>query len=53
MDKKEFFSVLRESLEGYIPRNEVEQNIRYYEDYFSESELSEREILEGIWEIPG
>lgn len=48
MDKKEFFAVLRESLEGYIPKEEVEKNIQFYEDYFRESDLSEKELLEEL-----
>ena len=48
MDKKEFFAILRESLEGYVPKEEVEKNISYYQDYFHESELSEKEVLEEL-----
>lgn len=48
MGKKEFLSVLRESLEGYIPKEEVEKNINFYRNYFEESELPEKEILDEL-----
>ena len=48
MDKKEFFAVLRESLEGYIPKEEVESNIKFYQDYFKESGASEKEVLDEL-----
>lgn len=45
MDRGEFLSILRESLEGCIPREEVEKNITFYRNYFEESEQSDREII--------
>ena len=48
MDRGEFLSILRESLEGFIPMEEVEKNIQYYRNYFEESEQSEREIIEEL-----
>lgn len=48
MGKKEFLSVLRESLEGYIPKEEVEKNIKFYRTYFEESELSEQEVSKEL-----
>ncbi|MBR1741803.1 MAG: DUF1700 domain-containing protein [Lachnospiraceae bacterium] len=48
MGKKEFLAVLRESLEGYVPKEEVEKNIKFYRNYFEESDLSEGELLEEL-----
>lgn len=48
MDRGEFLSILRESLEGCIPREEVEKNITFYRNYFEESEQSDREIIEEL-----
>lgn len=48
MDKKEFLSILRESLEGYIPKEEVEKNIDFYQNYFRESNQPEKEALEEL-----
>ncbi|MCD7825050.1 MAG: DUF1700 domain-containing protein [Clostridiaceae bacterium] len=48
MGKAEFFSILRESLEGYIPMEEVEQNIAFYQDYFKQSELSDQELIQEL-----
>ncbi len=50
MSKKEFLSVLRESLEGYIPKDEVEKNIKYYRNYFDESGMPEKETLDELGE---
>lgn len=48
MDRGEFLSLLRESLEGYIPREEVEKNISFYRNYFDESAQSDREVIEEL-----
>ncbi len=48
MDKAEFLSVLRESLEGYIPMEEVEHNVNFYRNYFKESDLSEKDMIEEL-----
>ena len=48
MTKHEFLSELRTALEGNIPSQEVEENIRYYDSYFSESSKTEREVCEEL-----
>ena len=45
MDRGEFLSILRESLEGYIPMAEVEKNITFYRNYFDESGRSDAEVI--------
>lgn len=48
MDRGEFLSTLRESLEGCIPMDEVEKNISFYRNYFEESDRSDREVIEEL-----
>lgn len=48
MDRGEFLSLLRESLEGCIPMDEVESNLAFYRDYFDESHQSDKEIIEEL-----
>ena len=48
MTKQEFLSILREALEGNIPLNDVDENIRFYENYFRESTKSQEEICEEL-----
>lgn len=48
MDRGEFLSLLRKSLEGYIPMDEVESNLSFYRDYFEESDKSDKEIIEEL-----
>lgn len=48
MTKQEFLSELREALEGNIPLDNVEENIRFYDSYFQESSRSEREVCEEL-----
>lgn len=48
MDRGEFLSILRESLEGFIPMEEVEKNIQFYRNYFEESEQTDREVIEEL-----
>lgn len=48
MDRGEFLSILRESLEGVIPMDEVEKNIQFYRNYFEESERTDREVIEEL-----
>lgn len=48
MTKHEFLSELRTALEGNIPSQEVEENIRYYDSYFSESHKPEKEVCEEL-----
>lgn len=37
MSKQEFLSVLRQSLSGEVPEQEVLSNLRYYEEYLTEN----------------
>lgn len=48
MDRGEFLSVLRESLEGFIPMDEVEENITYYRNYFEEAGQSDKEVIREL-----
>ncbi len=48
MDRREFLSVLRQNLEGYIPIEEVEENLLFYQNYFEESGQSEQEVIEAL-----
>lgn len=48
MDRAEFLTVLRESLEGNIPQAEMEENLRYYREYFEQSDKSDRETVEEL-----
>lgn len=48
MDRGEFLSILRESLEGFIPMDEVETNIEYYRNYFKEASQSDKEVIEEL-----
>ena len=48
MDRGEFLSVLRESLEGFIPMEEVETNIDFYQNYFEEASQSDKEVIEEL-----
>lgn len=48
MDRGEFLSILRESLEGFIPMDEVETNIDYYRNYFKEAGRSDKEVIEEL-----
>lgn len=48
MDRGEFLSVLRESLEGFIPMDEVEANITYYRNYFEEASQSDKEVIKEL-----
>lgn len=48
MDRGEFLALLRESLEGYIPRADVEENIAFYRNYFDETDRSDKEIIEEL-----
>lgn len=44
MDREEFLAILRESLAGYIPGAEVEENIAFYRNYFQEAGKPEEEV---------
>lgn len=48
MTKQEFLSDLREALEGNIPLHDVDENIRFYENYFRESTKSQEDICEEL-----
>lgn len=48
MDRVEFLAILRESLEGYIPNADVEENITFYRNYFQEAGMPEREVIEEL-----
>ena len=48
MDRGEFLSILRESMEGLIPMDEVEKNIQFYRSYFDESGQADREVIEEL-----
>jgi len=48
MDRGEFLSVLRESLEGFIPMEEVETNIDFYRNYFEESGQSDKKVIDEL-----
>jgi hypothetical protein len=48
MTKHEFLTELRNALEGKIPAQEVEENVRYYDSYFRESSKSEKEVCSEL-----
>ena len=48
VNRAEFLSILRESLEGNMPKEDVEANLRYYRDYFAQSEHSDKEVCEEL-----
>lgn len=48
MDRGEFLSILRESLEGCIPLEDVEENVTFYRNYFSDSDRSDKELIEEL-----
>ena len=48
MDRGEFLSILRKSMEGLIPMDEVEKNIQFYRSYFDESGQADREVIEEL-----
>lgn len=48
MDRVEFLAILRESLEGYIPVADVEENIAFYRNYFEEAQISEKKVIEEL-----
>lgn len=45
MTKNEFLNILRQSLEGEINPNEIEQNIRYYDQYIGIRPADEEERI--------
>lgn len=48
VNRAEFLPILRESLEGNMPKEDVEANLRYYRDYFAQSEHSDKEVCEEL-----
>lgn len=49
MDKKEFLDILRQSLDGEVDNNILEQSIKFYNGYISShSDKSEKEIISEI-----
>ena len=48
MTKKEFLSILNESLAGNVPSDVINENIRYYKDYIENNESSESQVLEEL-----
>lgn len=48
MGKKEFLELLEESLSGQIPVYEIQNNLRYYEEYITTNHLEEQDILKNI-----
>lgn len=49
MDKREFLDILRQSLEGEVDNNTLEQSIRFYNEYISSQEdKSEEEVINDI-----
>ncbi len=48
MNKKEFLSILRESLIGEVDKDTVEQNIQYYDQYISTQTASEKDVIKAL-----
>ena len=48
MDRTEFLMIMRESLERKIPQAEIEDNLRYYREYFEQSGRSDEEVCEEL-----
>lgn len=48
MSRAEFLDILRESLEGEIPQAELEENLRYYKEYFERDARSDEELCEEL-----
>jgi hypothetical protein len=48
MTKREFLAELRNALEGQIPSQDIEENIRYYDSYFRESTKTEQETCREL-----
>ena len=45
MQKIEFLNILRQSLEGEVDPNEIEQNVRYYDQYIGNRPAEEEEKI--------
>ncbi|MCR5201505.1 MAG: hypothetical protein K6D02_00235 [Lachnospiraceae bacterium] len=48
MTRYEFLNELRQALSGNISDSEIEDNIRYYEDYFNNSGKSDEEVINEL-----
>lgn len=48
MDRAEFLKIMKESLERKIPQAEIEDNLRYYREYFEQSNSSDEEVCEEL-----
>ena len=49
MNKDKFLDILRESLEGEVPQNVIDENLRYYNEYISSaSKKEEKQKLEEL-----
>ncbi|HKL79569.1 MAG TPA: hypothetical protein VJ888_03935 [Mobilitalea sp.] len=49
MSKKEFLDILKQTLDGEVDHNTIEQNIKYYSDYIgSGSELEQEKSLNTL-----
>lgn len=51
IDKKEFLTILKQTLIGEVPNQEVESNLQYYHDYISSGggdNKSEQDILQAL-----
>ena len=51
MNRAEFLSILRESLEGNMPKEDVEANLRYYRDILHRANTVTKRFVKS-WEIP-
>lgn len=49
MDRIEFLSILRESLEGCIPLEDVEENVTFYRNYFDNADRFRTGSDTGTW----
>lgn len=48
MKRAEFLEILKESLERKIPQDEINDNLRYYREYFEQSDCSDEELCEEL-----
>ncbi len=48
MTKKEFISILEETLKGRVPGDEIDRNISFYDNYFNDSSKTEAEVCDEL-----
>lgn len=48
MGREEFLTLLRQSLDGEIPQDEIEKNINFYRNYFEEAQKPDSEVAEQL-----